>query len=416
MVIDMQEARLETVAQIQAFLDGTCEVGFVMPKSERNGFIVRTLRRLGYSNHNKADKGILLRYLMRMTGLSRQQLTRLVCSYVRTGKIGKTQKNHTGFVARFTTADIALLVEVDVLHNTLSGPATKKIMERAWLVFGDTRFERLASISVAHLYNLRGSKPYQAKRRHWTKTRSTKIPIGVRRAPQPNGKPGYIRIDSVHQSDQDGVKGVYHINAVDSVTQFQLVATCEKISEAYLLPVLQRLLEDFPFVILGFHADNGSEYINYQVATLLQKLLVEFTKSRPRHSNDNALAESKNGAVIRKCFGYSHIPQHFASLVNDFCSNHLNPYVNYHRPCFFPQTIIDAKGKERKRYHYQDMQTPYEKLKSLPDCASYLKPGISFEQLDVVANGQTDNQAAYVLNKARAKMFEIIHQRSQKRA
>ena len=160
----------------------------------------------------------------------------------------------------------------------------------------------------------------------------------------------------------------------------------------------------------------GSEYINYQVATLLQKLLVEFTKSRPRHSNDNALAESKNGAVIRKCLGYSHIPQHFASLVNTFCSNHLNPYVNYHRPCFFPQTIIDAKGKERKRYHYQDMQTPYEKLKSLPDCASYLKPGISFEQLDVVANGQTDNQAAYVLNKARAKMFEIIHQRSQKRA
>lgn len=92
------------------------------------------------------------------------------------------------------------------------------------------------------------------------------------------------------------------------MTQFQLVATCEKISEAYLLPVIWQLLEGFPCVILGFHADNGSEYINYQVATLLEKLRIEFTKSRPRHSNDNALAESKNGAVVRKHLGYAHIP------------------------------------------------------------------------------------------------------------
>ncbi|MGB8410392.1 MAG: hypothetical protein WCE58_10860, partial [Gallionella sp.] len=111
---------------------------------------------------------------------------------------------------------------------------------------------------------------------------------------------------------------MYHINAVDCVTQFQLVATCEKISEAYLLPVIQQLLDGFPFVILGFHADKGREYINYQVAALLEKLRVEFTKSRPRHSNDNALAESKNGAVVRKHLGYVHIPQHCARLVNAF--------------------------------------------------------------------------------------------------
>jgi transposase InsO family protein len=156
---------------------------------------------------------------------------------------------------------------------------------------------------------------------------------------------------------QDGVKGVYHVNAVDCVTQSQLVATCEKISEASLLPVIRQLLAGFPCVILGFHADNGSEYINYQVATLLEKLRIEFTKSRPRQSNDNALAESKNGAVVRKHLGYTHIPQHCASLVNDFCANHLNPYINFHRPCFFPETITDAKGKARKRYRYEDMKT-----------------------------------------------------------
>ena len=228
--------------------------------------------------------------------------------------------------------------------------------------------------------------------------------------------PGYIRIDSVHQGDQDGVKGVYHINAVDCITQFQLVATCEKISEAYLLPVIRQLLDGFPFAILGFHADNGSEYINYQVAALLEKLRVEFTKSRPRHSNDNALAESKNGAVVRKHLGYAHIPQYCASLVNAFCSDYLNPYVNFHRPCFFPETITDAKGKERKRYRYEEMKTPYEKLKSLPKASQYLKRGVTFKQLDATASMMSDNDAASALNNARKKLFQAISVAMKKRA
>jgi len=417
MVIDMEEARLQTLGQVRAFLDGTTEVAFRVPKAERNQFIERVLKRFGYSPHGKADKGVLLRYIERMTGLSRQQVTRLVRQYRKDGKLSKRQAapKH-GFTGRFTTTDVALLAEMDVLHSTLSGPATKKMMERALLVFGDVRFERLAGISVSHLYNLRGGKQYQNKRRHWTKTRPTGIPIGQRRAPQPNGMPGYIRIDSVHQGDQDGVKGVYHINAVDCVTQFQLVATCEKISEAYLLPVIQQLLEGFPFVILGFHADNGSEYINYQVAKLLEKLRVEFTKSRPRHSNDNALAESKNGAVVRKHLGYAHIPQHCASLVNAFCADYLNPYVNFHRPCFFPETITDAKGKERKRYRYEEMKTPYEKLKSLPKASEYLKLGITFKQLDVQATKMSDNDAALALNNARRKLFQAISAAIKKQA
>ena len=110
---------------------------------------------------------------------------------------------------------------------------------------------------------------------------------------------------------------MYHVNAVDIVTQWEVVATCERISEAYLLPVLQDLMDEFPFEILGFHSDNGSEYINKTVATLLEKMRVEQTESRSRHSNDNALAESKNGSVVRKAFGYSHIPQRFAAVINE---------------------------------------------------------------------------------------------------
>lgn len=417
MVIDMEETRLQTLAQVKAFLDGTQDVAFLIPKAERHRFIERVLKRFGYAPHGRADKGVLLRYIERMTGLSRQQVTRLVRQYLNDGKLSKHQgaPKHS-FTRRFTPADAALLAEIDALHGTLSGPATKKLMERALLVFGDARFERLAGISVSHLYNLRGGKQYQNKRRHWTKTRPTGIPIGQRRAPQPNGIPGYIRIDSVHQGDQDGVKGVYHINAVDCVTQFQLVATCEKISEAYLLPVIGQLLDGFPFVILGFHADNGSEYVNYQVARMLEKLRIEFTKSRPRHSNDNALAESKNGSVVRKHLGYAHIPQHCASLVNAFCADHLNPYINFHRPCFFPETITDDKGKERKRYRYEEMKTPYEKLKSLPNASQHLKPNATFEQLDVQAARMSDNDAALALNNARRKLFQAISAAIRKQA
>lgn len=411
MVINMEEAKFTTLAQIKAFLESTAEVAFRVPKGERNPFIERVFKRFGYAPHGRADKGVLLRYIERMTGLSRQQVTRLVAQYRKEGKLTKHRQRiapANGFTSHYTLADVALLAEMDVLHNTLSGPATKKLMERAHQVFGDVRFERLAAISVSHLYNLRGSRPYQNKRRHWTRTNPTGIPIGKRRAPQPNGMPGYIRIDSVHQGDQDGVKGVYHINAVDCVTQMQFVATCEKISEAYLLPVIEQLLAGFPFVILGFHSDNGAEYINYKVAKLLKKLLAEFTKSRPRHSNDNALAESKNASVVRKHLGYAHIPQHCASLVNAFCADHLNPYVNFHRPCFFPETITDAKGKERKRYRYEEMKTPYEKFKSLPNASDHLKPGITFAQLNVQAAKMSDNDAALAMNNARKKLFRDI--------
>ena len=214
-------------------------------------------------------------------------------------------------------------------------------MERAYGLFGDARYQRLATISVAHLYNLRSQDGYRRLRQAWTKTRPVTIAIGERRAPSPNNQPGYLRVDSVHQGDRDGLKGVYHINIVDCVTQFEGVATCERISEAFLIPVLDALLDSFPFVIKGFHSDNGSEYINRDVAKLLNKLLIEEqTKSRSRHCNDNALAESKNASIVRKQLGYSHIPQRFATLVNALCRDHLNPYLNFHRPCLFAETKI----------------------------------------------------------------------------
>jgi len=415
MVIDMNESRLNTVAQLRAFLEGTLEVQFcaLNDDTQRYAFIDTLVQRFGYATLGRADKGVVLRYLEHTTGYSRQQLSRLVGRARNGGVLAKRYRvPEHGFARKFNSADVALLAETDALHATLSGPATVHLLRRAYVLYGDTRYERLAGLSVSHLYNLRAQAGYQAKRGVWTKTKGQSIAIGERRAPAPEGRAGFIRIDSVHQGDYDGLKGVYHINAVDCVTQFDLVATCERISEAYLLPVLEQLLEDFPFTILGFHADNGSEYINHTVAKLLNKLHIEFTKSRPRNSNDNALAETKNAAIVRKHLGYAHIPQRFATAVNAFCRAFLNPYVNFHRPCFFPLSITDSKGRMRKRYRFEDMMTPYEKLKSLPNAMDCLKPGMSFQALDAYVAASSDNQAAQRLNHARTRLFQSIQRRS----
>lgn len=233
--------------------------------------------------------------------------------------------------------------------------------------------------------------------------------IGERRKPFPDGRPGFLRVDSVHQGDLDGIKGLYHINAVDEVTQMQVIVSVERISERYLIPALEQILGSFPFTILGFHSDNGSEYINKRVAKLLEKLRIELTKSRPRRCNDNALVESKNGSIVRKHLGYTHIPQRFAEQVNAFTVGVLSPYLNFHRPCLFPEEVIDAKGKRRKRYPYANLMTPYDKLKSLPDARRHLKPGITFEQLDDIALQHSDNEAARRLNEARAELFRAIN-------
>jgi transposase InsO family protein len=401
---------------LEQFLTGTQSIAFLVASNKKDIYrdIQRTLVRFRYPTLNKGSKGVVVRFLIKITGYSRQQITRLIKQYCVTGKIERQQRIYQGFERLYTAEDIRLLASLDERHNTLSGPATKKLCERAYAIFKQTQYQRLAGISVAHLYNLRKSKPYLRQRYTFEKTRPKVALIGIRKKPRANGEPDFIRIDTVHQGDQDKQKGVYHINAVDEVTQFEVVCTVEKISELYLMPAIEQLLDCFPFVIKGFHSDNGSEYINYKVAKLLSKLLIEFTKSRSRQSNDNAQVESKNGSVIRKLFGYAHIPQRWASLINEFNHKTLFPYINYHRPCFFSKTITDSKGKDKKTYSYECMMTPYDKLKSIENAINYLKPDITFELLDKVALSQNDDQAAEQLQKERSKLFKTINERDLK--
>ncbi|WP_088958698.1 integrase catalytic domain-containing protein [Variovorax sp. HW608] len=414
----MDEAQVRTVEQVRQVLAGTQELRFRAAQDDegRYGWVATVLRRLGYRQLGRADKGAVLAYLQRLSGYSRAQVTRLVSRWMAGKPLVKNYRApEHAFARRYTAADVALLAEVDRAMGTLSGPATACVLRRQRDVFGDTRFERLGSISVAHLYNLRNDASYRAQRVVLTKTRGDKaVTIGVRKAPAPDGRPGFIRIDSVHQGDFDGAKGLYHINAVDCVTQWQVVASVQTIAENHLLPVIEQMLAQFPFEILGFHADNGSEYVNHRVAAMLEKLRVEFTRSRPRRSNDNGLAETKNGAVVRKIFGYEHIAQRHAGRFNTFCVEYLNPFLNFHLPCLFATEVADAKkpGRIKRVYRPKDAMTPLDKLSSLPDAAKFLREGVTLEELQQLARALSDVQAAQELNEARAELFRRVPARA----
>jgi len=400
----MEDSEKMSLEQIQVFLEASEEVRFqAKDRVELYGWVERTLREQNYPQLSRPARGLVRHYLAKMTGLSRAQTTRLIGFYQQGQEVKPRAYRRRRFPQRYTAADIELLAEVDTAHETLSGPATRKILEREFHDYGDQRFQRLARLSVAQLYRLRQSRVYRAKRVVYRHTRPTHIAIGERRKPDPQGRPGYLRVDTVHQGDQDGVKGLYHINAVDEVTQWQVVGATAQISEAWLEPLLGAMLEQFPFRIRGFHSDNGSEFINHTVSRLLNKLLVEQTKSRPRHSNDNGLAETKNGWVIRKHIGYGHITAQHAEEFDQFYREHFNPYLNFHRPCGVPEMKVTAKGKQKRLYSWY--ATPWDILRQLPGLAGHLRPDVTAEQLAALARRCSDTQAAQQMQEAKRKLF-----------
>ena len=402
----MQNAEHLNQEQIQEFLESSAEIEFAgRGRAEIYAWTERVVVAQEFARLSRKERGLIRAYIGKMTGLSPAQITRLIRTYLDSGSVQERLYHRHQFARHYTDADIALLAEVDRAHERLNGAATRRILEREYLEFGKQEFRRMAGISVSHLYNLRQSARYRKRAAVFEATRPSPVAIGERRKPDPQGRPGFLRVDTVHQGDWDGAKGVYHINAVDTVTQWQIVGCTSKISEQFLLPVLEAILHQFPFQIIGFHADNGSEYINHRVAELLNKLVIEFTKSRACRSQDNALVEGKNGAVVRKLIGYGYIAGEHAEALQKFYTAYLNPYLNYHRPCGFATVSLDARGKRQRRYKAADYATPYEKLKSLPEAAKCLKAGISFEQRDVFAAAMSDTECARKMTTAKARLL-----------
>jgi hypothetical protein len=401
----MNDERLQTLDQVKNFIKGSQTVEFRgLNAREKYDWIEEVLKRFRYPKLQKEGKGLIKSYLLKVTGYSRAQLTRLIRLYLQSGKVQPAKYQRHRFSQKYSDEDVALLAKTDELHGWLSGPATKKILERENEVYGHYEYAIIAAISVAQIYNIRRSQRYGGKR--YTHTKKVISKIGERVKPESHGLPGQIRIDTVHQGDRDGEKGVYHINAVDEVTQWEVVVSLERITEKHLEANLEGILRQFPFRIQGFHSDNGSEFVNKVVAAILNKLLIRFTRSRPRHPDDNGLVESKNGSVIRKNLGYTHIPQAAACLLNRYHQYYLNPYINFHRPCFFPVEEIDPKGRVKKKYPYSRINTPFEKLKLIPGIEHYLRQDVSLDKMQKYADQMSDNNFAERMVKARSNLFK----------
>ena len=402
----MQNLESLSLAEMIKFLEGNRGVRFaVRGRDAVYAFIEAVLKAQRYRRLSKGERGIVRRFLAKVTDRSRAQLSRLIRRWRQTKQVAGKPSRRPRFPRRYTPADVALLAAVDAAHEDLSGPAVRHILQREYRVFGKTEYQRLAGISVSHLYNLRHGVLYRSHRVSVHHTQARQVSIAERRKPDPRGQPGYLRVDTVHQGNQDGQPGLFHINAVDTVTQWQAVGCVATISERCLVPVLEAMLHQFPFQIRGFHCDNGSEFLNHRVAGLLNKLLVEFTKSRPYRTTDNALVEGKNGSVIRKHIGYGAIPAQHAEAFQKFYTAHFNPYLNYHRPCGFATIEIGARGRRRRCYHHQDYRTPYEKLISLPNWSQHLKEGITAQRLQQQALRMTDTEAALRMQKAKLALL-----------
>ena len=407
----MKHLLISSISQIRKYLKCNKENEVkleITTHQEKYKFIRSVLFRLKYNDLANDDKTVVWDFIKFFTNYSVSHIKRLIRRW-RSGTLHySTTRKRSCFPLKYFPVDIALLIATDLAHDCLSGQATRVILKREYEIFNHEKYKTISRISASHIYNLRNNNLQYTSSSAMTlkKTKATLVNIGIRRKPQPNGQPGFVRVDTVHQGDFNGEKGVYHINIVDEITQFEIVATVEKISEQYLRPVIEEMLRLFPFVVLEFHSDNGSEYVNKVVVKLLNKIHIELTKSRSRHSNDNALVESKNGSIIRKIYGRNYIAQKWAGVINSFNKKYLNIYLNFHRPCAFAVDQKNAQGKIKKKY--TSWMIPYEKFKSLENAEQYLKPNFSFVELDKIAYEQSDNEFAKELRKELTKLFKLI--------
>lgn len=411
MKINMNDSRFTNINQLKDFLKGSQKLDLSLRDAgieEKYKFIDKTVDRLGYLKLKKKDKKIVIQYLKKLTGYKQAQLYRLVIR-AKKGKLERKKYYRANPNRKYSAFDIKLLEKTDRFHLRLNAIATKAILKREAKLFGHEDYKTIAQISPSHINNLRKHRIYRNTWVNHTKPRI--IPIGITKPPEHHGRPGSLRVDTVHQRD------LYHVNAVDAITQWEVVFCVSTISERFLKPALEKIIGQCPFTIFNFHSDRGSEYINYLVAQLLNKLHIKQTKSRSRHPNDNALVETKNGSVIRKNMGWEYLAQETWGLINQYYESFFNPYLNYHRPCLFvTKSIKDSKGRERRVY--EEATIPYEKLKEVCQLKrkNFLKPGITFDRLDKIAYQYSDNEFARILREEERKLFNTINKINRKTA
>lgn len=316
--------------------------------------VTKILNARQYSRLDRRQKGIVRAFLIETTGYSRAQLTRLIAQWAKFRRLAVNRSDRWRFPTRYTTSDIALLAELDAVHQDLPGPAVKHILAREYHLFGKAEYERLARLSVSHIYNLRRSTEYQHLRAWVQHEPSQMLRLGRNLKPDARREPGYLSIRLVRAYSENELSG-YQICAIDGATKWRVLGCAESLREVHFSPVLEAVLHQFPFQIRGLRSELG---------------IANFDPPTP-----SIEMRARSDAFQRAL------------------TAHLNPYVNYHRPCAFTaleRPSTSDRGPRRRTCYL----TPYERLVSLSNWQTFLKPGITPLLLKRVSSRMSDTESA----------------------
>jgi len=403
----MDDSRTTSLEQLRALVAANGVVRFAgQRRDEVYGWMERTLVRHEYAGLPRPDKGVVRLYLTQMTGLSRAQVTRLITGYQQTGRVTAVSYQRIRFPTIYTAADVDLLAYVDRAPRQ---PEWDRPPGASWS--GST-----ASMARLPTSGWRGSRWRTCTgcvpRRRTGSATSATSQRGLRRSPSASGasrdrraRPDTCASDTVHQGDQDGCKGLYHINAVDEVTQWEIVVATPQISELWLLPVLEAILQQFPFVIHGFHSDNGSEFINYTVARLLEN----YSSNRPGRGRTVPATTAWSSPRTAPSFAAHRLRLHRRATRRGDGS--VPPGV--------PQPVPQLPSALRCAHdpHPGQRQAPQDLpalghalgvVPELPGCERFLRPGVTLAELESFAQLQSDTEAALAMQRAKRKLLGSV--------
>jgi len=256
-------------------------------------------------------------------------------------------------------------------------PCGKRLVPilRQWLPYYERRLERLSSgqrklvgqISAATLDRMLAPAraEHVGRGRCGTKPGSllrTEIPI--RTGTWDLSRPGYLEADSVaHCGGSLAGNFIWSLTYTDILSGWTEGGAVWNKGAAGVLAATREVEDRLPFGLLGFDSDNGGEFLNRHLWSYMRdrKEAVEFTRSRPYHSDDNAHVEQKNWTWARHLFGYGRLED--PELVGPMSAIYREvwaPWQNFFLPC------LKLKKKWRQgsqwRRQYELPKTAYHRL------------------------------------------------------
>ena len=407
MQISMTNLEQLSLSEMKELLSGSRKVTWATESiAAKYVLIAAVLKAQSYRKLGRRERGVVRQFLAKVTATSRAQLTRLIGQWMKERKIARKTAKRPSFTVRYRREDIVVLAATDAAHEDLSGPALRRILYREFAVYGKPEYERLAKISVSHLYNLRHSQTYRSQRVRVQHTQSRQIAIGERRKPDPRGQPGYLRVDTVHQGQQDGKAGVFHINAVDTVTQWQNIGCVETISERHMLPVLEAMLHqvfiattDRNFSTTGWRRCSRSCWWSSPNRGPTALPTTRWWRARTgRWFASTSATGSSDASTPFKTSALGTRSVYCAPEPVSQLPSSLRFRRDRHRP----------HGRRKRRYPADDYRTPFEKLTALEKWQQYLKPGLSEAQLRRRAEQCSDTEAARQMQQAKLDLLRRV--------